>query len=194
MFLSLNRSAHNERMVNIMNKTKRLTTLGVMGALSVLLVTFIHFPLFPSATFLEYDPADVPIFIAAFLFGPVSGLALTVAVSIVQGITVSASSGYIGIIMHILSTGAFVLTAGNIYARNKTKKNAIFALSLGTIIMVAVMTVWNIFITPVFMNVPRSAVIALLIPAIIPFNLIKAGANSIITMVLYKYVSAFVKK
>lgn len=165
-----------------------------MGALSVLLVTFIHFPLFPSATFLEYDPADVPIFIAAFLFGPVSGLALTVAVSIVQGITVSASSGYIGIIMHILSTGAFVLTAGNIYARNKTKKNAIFALSLGTIIMVAVMTVWNIFITPVFMNVPRSAVIALLIPAIIPFNLIKAGANSIITMVLYKYVSAFVKK
>lgn len=177
-----------------MNKTRRLTTLGVMGALSVLLVTFIHFPLFPAATFLEYDPADVPIFIAAFLFGPVPGLALTAAVSVVQGITVSASSGYIGIIMHILSTGAFVLTAGNIYARKKTKKNAALALFVGTLIMAGVMTILNIFITPIFMNVPRSAVISMLLPAIIPFNLIKAGANSVITMILYKYVSAFVKR
>lgn len=177
-----------------MNKTKRLTTLGVLGALSIILVTFIHFPIFLAAPFLEYDPADIPIFIATFLFGPLHGLLLTIAISIIQGLTVSSGSGYIGIIMHILSTGSFVLAAGNIYKKNKTKKYAVIALSIGTLCITLIMTMWNIFITPIFMGVPRVEVIKLLIPIIIPFNFIKSCGNAIITMFLYKHVSVFIKK
>lgn len=175
-----------------MNNTKKMTTLGIMGALSVLLAMLVHFPIFAAAPFLEYDPADIPIFIAAFMFGPASGLALTLVVSLVQGLTVSASSGYIGILMHFLSTGAFVLVSGNIYRRNHTRKGAVTALAAGVATMVTIMTLWNIIFTPIFMKVPRSAVIALLIPAIIPFNLIKAGGNAAITFVIYKKISNFV--
>lgn len=175
-----------------MKKTKQLTTLGILGALSVLLVTLIHFPIFPAAAFLEYDPADIPIFIAAFMFGPASGLALTAAVAVVQGLTVSSSSGIIGIIMHILSTGSFVLVAGNIYSRVRTKKGAVIALTAGVLTMTVVMSIWNIIFTPIFMNAPRSAVMGLLLPAIIPFNLIKAGVNSLVTMIIYKKISDFV--
>jgi len=177
-----------------MNRTKKLTTLGLMGALSVLLVTLVHFPIFPAAPFLEYDPADVPIFVSTFLFGPLAGLILTIVVSLVQGFTVSSASGVIGIIMHILSTGAFVLVAGNIYKKNRNKKGAGLALLAGAMTMAAVMTLWNIIFTPIFMKVPRTVVLQMLIPTIIPFNLIKAVANSLITLVIYKKISKFVNK
>lgn len=173
--------------------SKKLTTLGLFGALSIMMITFIHFPIFPGASFLEYDPADIPIFISAFLFGPAAGLALTVAVSIVQGLTVSASGGYIGIIMHIISTGAFVVAAGNIYKKNKTKKSAVIALAVGVVVMTLVMSLCNMVLTPIFMNVPRSAVLSMMLPVIVPFNLIKSGLNAVVTMIVYKHVSGFVK-
>lgn len=175
-----------------MKNTKKLTTLGIMGALSVLLAMLVHFPLFTAAPFLEYDPADIPIFIATFMYGPVAGLVLTLVVSFVQGFTVSASSGIIGVLMHFLSTGAFVLVAGNIYTRNHTRKGAMLSLAAGVVTMVTIMTLWNVIFTPIFMGVPRQAVTALLVPTIIPFNFIKAGANALVTMLIYKKISNFV--
>lgn len=177
-----------------MNNTKKLTTLGILGALSVLLVSIIHFPIFIAAPFLEYDPADIPILIGTFLFGPFSGFLLTVVVSFVQGFTVSASSGIIGVVMHIVSTGTFVLIAGNIYRIDKTRKNAVIALLCGAIGMAIVMTLWNLLLTPVFMHVPRTVVLNMMLPTIIPFNVIKAGVNAVITFLLYKSISTFVKK
>lgn len=177
-----------------MSNTKKLTTLGVLGALSVLLVVIIHFPIFPIAPFLEYDPADIPIFIATFMFGPLYGFLLTVVVSFVQGLTVSSASGIIGIAMHIFATGAFVLVAGNIYKHNKNKKTALIALAVGVIVTVVAMILWNIVVTPIYMGTPRKAVIDLLLPAIIPFNFIKAGINSFVTMLIYKKISNFISK
>lgn len=111
---------------------RKLTALGMLGAISLILVATVHFPIIPAAPFLEYDPADVPILIGTFAFGPVAGFLLTVVVSIIQGMTVSAASGGpIGIIMHILATGSCVLIAGNIYRRNKTRKTAAIALIVG---------------------------------------------------------------
>mgnify|MGYP001522173611 CR=1 FL=1 len=104
--------------------TLRLATMGMLAALAVLLVAFVHFPLIPAAPFLEYDPADVPILIGTFLYGPWAGLGLAGVVCIVQGLTVSAASGPIGILMHFLGTGACVLAAGLIYRRWHTFKGA----------------------------------------------------------------------
>ncbi|MFQ9412551.1 MAG: hypothetical protein ACLR1T_18100 [Evtepia gabavorous] len=39
----------------------------------LLLVYVIHFPIFPAASFLEYDPADIPILIGTFAYGPLAG-------------------------------------------------------------------------------------------------------------------------
>ena len=168
-------------------KTRRLTTLAMLAAISIVLVTVIRIPMF--LPFLEYDPADIPILVGTFLYGPLAGLALTVAVSVVQGLTVSASSGPIGIMMHILATGAFSLTAGLIYKNRRNRTGAVWALVFGSLVSVVVMVVWNIVLTPIYMGVPRAAVVELLIPAIIPFNLAKTGINSIVTLLIYKPVS-----
>ncbi len=173
--------------------TKQLTTLGVMSALSIVLMVLIRIP-FPTAPFLEYDPADVPILISTFLFGPLWGLVMTAAVSVLQGITVSTGSGIIGIIMHIAATGGFVITAGLIYKRGKSIKRAIIALVLGTIVQTVLMAGMNLVFTPIFMKTPLETVLAMMIPTIIPFNLIKAGVNAAVTFFVYKFVSRAVSK
>ena len=175
-------------------KTRKIITIAVLAAISVVLVALIHFPIFPAAPFLEYDPADIPIFIGTFAFGPVAGIILTVIASVIQGVTVSAASGIIGIAMHIIATGVFVLVAGNIYRKNKTLKGAIISLVAGVVCMTAAMAVWNIIVTPIYMGVETEVVLGMLWPVIIPFNLIKAGINAVITFFLYKRLSRFLKK
>lgn len=173
--------------------TKKLTTLGVLAACSVVLMYLIRIP-FPPAPFLEYDPADVPILIGAFLFGPWWGLALTVIVSVLQGMTVSAGSGIIGIIMHITATGCFAILAGSIYRRRRTRKSAYIALGLGVVVQTVIMALMNLILTPIYMGTPVDVVIGMMIPIIIPFNLLKAGINAVVTALIYKKIHKFLKK
>ena len=107
------------------SKTLKIVKMGVMVAISVALVYLIHFPIFPAVSFLEYDPADIPILIGTFAFGPLAGLVLTVVTSVVQGLTVSAGSGLYGILMHVIATGVLVSVSGGIYHKNKTRKTAV---------------------------------------------------------------------
>jgi len=180
---------NNERSKN----TAKLAKMAMLVAISIVLVMIIHFPIFPMVAFLEYDPADIPILIGTFAFGPAAGVLLTVVTSVLQGITVSAGSGLYGIIMHIIATTTLTLVAGTIYRRHKTKKTAIIGLVAGTLAMVVMMFFANLVVTPLFMGVPRSVVIELM-PFILAFNAVKAGINSIVTFVLYKRISPFLHR
>lgn len=173
---------------------RKLTVMAMLVAVSVILVYLLHFPLFPTAAFLEYDPADIPILIGAFAYGPVAGLILTVAASAVQALTVSAQSGLYGFLMHVISTSALCLTAGTIYKYNRTRLSAGIALICGTLAMGLVMLAANHFITPIFMGVPASVVDGMLFTVFLPFNLLKAGINSLITFFVYKTVSVHLIK
>lgn len=175
------------------HKTVRLAKMGMLVAISIVLVYFVHFPIFPAVPFLEYDPADIPILMGTFAFGPAAGVLLTVVTSIIQGVTVSAQSGLYGILMHIIATSVLVLVAGIIYKKNKTRKGAVIGLVSGLIAMTIVMIGANLIITPIFMGVPRKLVWDLM-PFIAGFNAIKAGINGIITFALYKSISGFLHR
>ncbi|MBQ6539653.1 MAG: ECF transporter S component [Oscillospiraceae bacterium] len=174
--------------------TRTITVMAVLTAISVVLVAFIHFPLFPAAPFLEYDPADIPILICAFAYGPAAGIIVTVIAAAIQALTVSASGGVYGFIMHVIATTALCLPAGIIYKRNRTRKHALIALIVGTLLMGGVMVIANHFITPRFMGAPTEAVDAMLLPIILPFNLLKAGINSAVTFFIYKPISRYIIK
>ncbi|MGI6766468.1 MAG: ECF transporter S component [Lentihominibacter sp.] len=173
--------------------TIRLAKMGMLVAISVVLVALVHFPIFPAVPFLEYDPADIPILLGTFAFGPIAGVMLTVVTSVIQGVTVSAASGIYGILMHIIATSALVITAGVIYKRNKTKKRAIIGLISGVVAMTVVMIGANLIVTPLFMGVPVSVVWDLM-PFIAGFNAIKAGINGLVTFLVYKRISAFLHR
>ena len=169
---------------------ERLVKLGLLTALSLIMM-LIRFPLF--LPFLEYDMADVPILIGTFLYGPWWGLLLTAAVCVLQGVTVSAGSGIIGILMHFFATGGFTLVAGTIYRRFHSFKGAVAALCCGAAAMVVLMIPLNLVFTGYFMGTPIRTVLDLMLPAIIPFNAVKAVANALITLLLYKTVGRVLK-
>ncbi len=171
----------------------KVVRLAMLSALGVMLMLIVRFPLIPAAAFLEYEPGDVPALIGAFMYGPAAGLIITFVISIIQALTVSAGSGWIGAIMHMVATGMMVLIAGLIYRKVHTLKGALAALTLGSVVMIAVMIPLNLFFTTKFLNAPYEAVKAMIVPVIIPFNLIKAVINSTLTFIVYKPVSRILR-
>lgn len=169
---------------------EKVAKMGMLIAVSIILVYLIRFPLIPMADFLEYEPGDVPILIGGFAFGPLAGVLMTLIVCVIQGVTVSAKSGLYGILMHMIATGALVFVSSSVYKFNKTKHGGEMALVFGSIAMVLIMIPANLIITPLFMGVPREAIVKML-PFIILFNILKAGINSLITFFLYKKISGF---
>lgn len=141
--------------------------------------------IFPAVPFLQYDVADIPVLIGTMLFGPGSGLLILLLVSVLQGVTISASSGWVGIVMHFCASGALVVVSGVIYRKWKTAWSLVLGLILGSLAMTALMVPLNLFFTVRFLGVPDQAVKDLLVPAIIPFNLIKSVLNSTITAILF---------
>ncbi len=172
--------------------TKNIVILALLIAISVVLVYLIHLPIIPSAPYLEYDPADIPILIGAFAFGPIAGIIITVIASGIQALTVSIQGGIYGFIMHIIATSTLVVVASTIYRVRHTRLGAVIGLVSGTLAMTGIMLVANHFITPFYTGMPTEAVDAILLPAILPFNLIKAGINSTVTFLVYKTVSRYI--
>ena len=169
-------------------QTRKLTTIAMLTAISAVLITLIHFPLFPTAAFLQYDPADVAILIGAFAYGPVAGVIITVLASFIQAFFLGGDGVY-GFLMHVIASSVLAMTAGSIYRLRHTRSGAALGLVAGTLMMGLVMMVANHFITPMFMGAPVEVVDSMLLPVILPFNLLKAGINSVITFLVYKTVS-----
>lgn len=178
----------------MIKNTRAMTVMAALTAMSIVLVSLIHIPIFPAAPFLEYDPADIPILVCAFAYGPVAGIIVTVIASAIQALTVSSASGVYGFIMHIISTTALMLPAAIIYKNKKTRYGALAGMIAGVAIMGGVMLIANHFITPYFMGAPTEMVDAMLLPTILPFNLIKGGINCLVTFLIYKPLSKFVIK
>ncbi|MEG0750379.1 MAG: ECF transporter S component [Oscillospiraceae bacterium] len=171
---------------------KKLARLGMLTALSVVFIVLVRIP-FPPAPFLVYDPGDVPILIAAFLYGPWHGVAMTALVSAIQAFALGGD-GIIGGVMHLFATGVFCLVAGYIYRSNKSMKSAVIALIVGSISMTAVMVGCNLVLTPIFLGQLIEDVVPMLLPIIIPFNLLKSGVNAVITFIVYKPVHKLFNK
>ena len=161
--------------------------MGILAAISIVLVTVVHFPIFPGLSFLEYDPADIPLLLGTFAMGPAQGLLMTSVVALIQAFGLGGNGVY-GALMHFFSTGMYVIVAGGIYKRKKTKKNAIIAIICGVIAWVLIMIPANLLLTSGFLGIPRQSIIQYL-PMICLFNLLKAGINSFITFIIYKKVS-----
>ena len=141
----------------------------------------------PLVLFLKYDPKDIILVISGLIFGPRTSFLVAFTVSLAEMVTIS-ENGVIGCFMNIISSCSFACVAAFIYSKRRKLSGAIGGLFCGWGCQVAVMLLWNYLIAPFYMGYPREAVVELLIPAFLPFNLIKGGLNASITMLLYKPV------
>lgn len=164
---------------------RKITTLAMITALAYAsVVVFKLLCPIQIAGFLSVEPKDCLLAVAAFLYGPVAGLAISVVVALVELVTVS-TTGWIGLLMNVLSSALFICPAAAIYRRRPSTKRMILGLVAGALLMSAAMVLWNYLITPLYMGVPREVVAGMLLPTILPFNLLKAGINAALLMLLY---------
>ncbi len=171
-------------------RLRKLIIMAMLAAVSLLLVSTIRIPV---VLFLKYEPKDVAITIGGFLLGPMSGLIISAVVSLIEMVSIS-DTGIIGCLMNFLSTVSFSCTAALIYKRARTLKGAIFGLLAGSVTMICVMLLWNWLITPLYMGGTREAVAQMLLPVFLPFNALKAGLNSALTLGLYKPLTSALRK
>ena len=166
--------------------TKTITTLAMLSAIAF--VVMLVSKLLPSVNgFLDFDFKDVVICIGGFVFGPMAAASMAIVVAFVEMITVS-HTGIIGFIMNALATCAFCCTATFIYKKRHTMTGAVVGLAAGVAALTAIMLLWNYFLTPIYQGIPRGVVADMLVPIILPFNLVKGGMNMAATLLLYKPV------
>lgn len=175
------------------SNTKKITLLGMLAAIAYAVIFVCHFLIPPVAGFLTLDVKDTIIAISGFIFGPLSAALVAIVVAAVEMVTISAT-GLIGLVMNILSSCCFACVAAFIYKRKHTLKGAITGLIVGCLAATAVMLLWNVLITPLYLNQPREAVIGMLIPTLLPFNLGKYILNAAITMLIYKPIVTALRK
>lgn len=169
-----------------------MTTVAMFCAMSFIAVLIGK--LVPNiAGFLSYDPKDALVVIAGFILGPVASVIISVIVSFIEMISVSATGPY-GLLMNIISTCAFAVPAAWYYKKSHSHNGAVIGLGMGVVIMAACMILWNYIVTPYYMGVERAEVAAMLVPVFLPFNLVKGGINAGITLLIYKPIVNALRK
>lgn len=91
--------------------------------------------------------------------------------------------------MTILVIIGFVVPAALIYRTMHSFKGALLGLAASVVAAVVLAIVGNLLITPLYSGVPVEAVMAMIVPILTPFNLIKGLLNAVLTLVVYKSVS-----
>lgn len=165
--------------------TRQLVTMALMCAIGTLL-SFIEFPLLPGVTWLKFDASNMPAMVAGFAYGPAGGVAVGIVAAIIHGLLMA---DFTGALMNILVVTCFILPAALIYKKKRTDKFAIIGLVFSIIAGVIGSIIGNLLLTPSWLGVPFDAVVALIIPVLIPFNLLKGLLNSVITLIVYKSIS-----
>jgi riboflavin transporter FmnP len=187
---------------NLKNRIELEKVIGIsiFSALAVIVALVCNI-IPPIAGFLSLDVKDAVIAIAAFIYGPVSGVIIAFIAAFIEFLTFSTTAWY-GLIMNFASSAVFTLTAALIYKKFRTINGAIASFLAAVISTTAVMLILNNLVTPLyltrFLGMPHtkavSTVLDLLPRVLLPFNFAKALLNASVSIMLYKPVLAALSK
>ena len=181
---------------NNKQQTKKLVGMAMFAALAYAVTFVFRIPVM----FLTFDAKDAIITIAALMYGPLAGVAISLIVALIEALSISGTGVY-GFIMNFASSATFSFVAALIYKYKRNATGAIIALYTATVSMAAVMTVLNIFVTPYYMMGPdlglaeaKASVMKLIPTLMLPFNFAKALLNSALAMILYKPITVAMRR
>ncbi|SES71324.1 Riboflavin transporter FmnP [Olsenella sp. KH3B4] len=165
--------------------TCRIAVTALLCAMSAICTLLLEFPILPGVTWLKYDPSGIVALIAGFAFGPATGAVVSVIPYLVH---IATTSGVYGMVMATLATFALVMPASLIYRKQRTMRGVIIGLVTGGIVCLAACIVGNLIVTPFYTGMPVDAVVALIVPALLPFNIIKIAINCIVFVLIMRPV------
>ena len=158
--------------------TKQLVTMALMCALGALFM-YVQLPILPSEPFLTYDPSLVPAMVCGFAYGPGAGTAVAAMAIVIHALT---TGDWVGALMNLVATLGYILPAAIVYQKMHTDKGAVIAATALSMVANLTIGVW-------FWYGSVDVIAPLMIPAVLPFNLIKTVLNSVLTLAVYKAVS-----
>lgn len=168
--------------------TRRIAVTALFCALSFIL-TFVEIPIFPPAPWLTYDPSGIVAFVAALVFGPSTGAVVVILPWVLRTFVTFNVYGHI---MAILANVALVIPAALIARRMSGARGLGLGMLVGAVISLAACILGNIVITPLYTAVSVEDVIAMIVPILLPFNLLKIVINCVVTALIQKPVSQVV--
>lgn len=192
------------------SSVRTLVQIGMLGAVSVILMMF-EIPLWFAPSFYKMDLSEVPVLIGSFAMGPAAGALIELVKIVLHLLFKGTTTAGVGDFANFLIGCALIVPAGIIYGRKKSRKSAVIGMAVGGIFMIIAGCFLNAFVLlPVYgkaFGMPMEALIGMgtavnpaitnlagfAILAVAPFNLLKAAAVSVITMLLYKHISPILK-
>lgn len=163
--------------------TRRIALYALFVALAMA-TSFIEFPIMPGVAWLKYDPSGVVCLVAGFAFGPAAA-----AIVSVLGFVPHLFMDPWGTLMAVLVALTLSVPASYVYKRMHTRKGAILALIVGSVCALAAAILGNLVVTPLYAHISVAQVAALIVPFLLPFNIIKFVIHSVVTIIVYKPVS-----
>ncbi|MBE5747589.1 MAG: ECF transporter S component [Clostridiales bacterium] len=171
---------------------KRLALMAIFVALSYV-VSFWEFPIFPAADFLKLDFGNVFILLISFLLGPIEGIVVCGLKESLRMLT--STSGCVGEVANMAVTTAFILLPSIVYQFRKGLRWVIPCLVIACFIGTGAALLTNRFITfPLYMKSAAATEFKKLFWFVVGFNLIKTASIGVLTALLYKRLSNFLKK
>lgn len=166
--------------------TSRIALYALFVALAIV-TSFLEIPLFPPAPWLKYDPSGIICLIAGFAFGPSAAATISIL-----GFLPHMFTNPWGALMAILVSLALSVPAAYIYRRHRTRKGALISILCSIVIALIAAIIGNLIVTPLYANMSVEEVAQMIIPILLPFNLIKFALHAVITSLIYKPIVALV--
>lgn len=184
----------------------KLTMIAMLSAIAFVLM-FLEFSVPIMPPFIKMDLSDLPELIGAFAMGPVSGVTICLIKNLLH--LFLSTTGGVGELSNFLLGTCFVLPAGLIYRKWKGKKSAVIGALLGAVLMAVVSIFSNYYVVyPFYYNfMAKDAILAAyqaifpevqdmmqcLIVFNAPFTFVKGLFSVVITVLIYKHISPFLK-
>ncbi len=192
--------------------TRKMAMVGMFSAIAMILMLF-EFPLPFAPSFYELDFSELPILIGTFAFGPAAGVMMEFVKILLKLFVKGTSTAFVGDLANFVVGCSFIIPASVVYAFRKTKKGAVGACILGTLVMTVFGTAFNaVYLLPAFSElygmplssilemgtavnpfVTEGSIVSFVVACVAPLNFIKGASVSIITLLIYKPLSPIIK-
>lgn len=185
---------------------RRMTMTAMLAAVATVLM-FISFsvPLMPG--FIKLDFSELPALIAAYAFGPVSGVTVCLVKNLVN--VLFTTTGGVGELSNFVLGASFVFTAGMVYKHKKNRRSALTGALTGAAAMAVIGVFSNYYVVyPVYTAfMPMEAILGMyrainpnvetlwdaLVWFNMPFTFFKGLCSTAMAFVIYKPLSPVLK-
>ena len=186
--------------------TRRITIISICAAIAAIL-HILDFPLlFIAPEFYKLDFSELPVMLCGFYLGPSAAVVCEALKILLKLLLKGTSTAFVGDFANFVVGCSMVLPALIVYHIKKSRATALWGLALGTVVLTAFGSAFNaLYLLPKFaeMFMPMEAIIgagtaihssidsvwSLVLICVVPLNLVKGIAVSILTMLLYKRVA-----